>query len=57
MWAERSGHISFSERERLLKISLRSLNTLSTARSTQNALGMGAAREGLTGAPHPQEKP
>ncbi len=43
--------------EHLLKISLRSLNTLSTARSTQKPFGMGGAREGLAGAQHPQEKP
>ncbi len=66
MWAERSG--TGAERgaersyflwsgEHLLKISLRSLNALSTARSTQKPFGMGGAREGLAGAQHPQEKP
>ncbi len=35
MWAERIGHISFKAESAFLKIPLRSLNMLSTARSTQ----------------------
>ncbi len=43
----RSGHISFRAESAFLKIPLRSLNTLSAARSTQNAFGNLLVRESV----------